>query len=89
MREVQQSRKVMEQKMNMTLEEVTALLDTISTKLKTDGTFTMIHNNEEIKVTPADIVKAEVKYKEELKKYTFELELTWPKGQPINKIEIK
>jgi len=64
----------------MSLEEAVNFLETIVTKLKNEGTFTLTHAGKTFQVSPASQVELEVKLEEKGNERQFEVELEWIEG---------
>lgn len=70
------------------LEQATALLETIVAKLKEQGKFTFKQGETEIEIQPSGQIQTEIKYEVKGDKHSFEIELEWIPGQADQKMEI-
>jgi len=65
----------------MSLENAASFLETVATKLKNEGSFTLTHGGQTYTVNPSSQVELEVKYeKKRSGKMQFELEIEWREG---------
>lgn len=61
----------------MPREQAAALLESIATKLREDGSFTLTLGEKSQLVEPAEIVELEIELEEKNGKYELEFELEW------------
>jgi len=64
----------------MPREQAAALLESIATKLREDGSFTLNLGEQSQLVEPAEIVELEIELEEKNGKYELEFELEWYEG---------
>ncbi|HLS65390.1 MAG TPA: amphi-Trp domain-containing protein [Pseudogracilibacillus sp.] len=64
----------------MSLDEAVNFLETIVSKLKNEGEFTLTHAGKTYTVSPASQVELEVKLEEKGNERQFEVELEWTEG---------
>ena len=67
------------------LEQATALLETIVAKLKEQGKFTFKQGETEIEIQPSGQIQTEIKYEVKGDKHSFEIELEWIPDKLIKK----
>ncbi|MGM9926794.1 MAG: amphi-Trp domain-containing protein [Bacillus sp. (in: firmicutes)] len=73
-----------------TVGELAELLESIAQKLKNQGTFAFVQNDNETIVQPNERVKTEVKYTQKGAKHSIEIEFDWIEGAKApSKIEIR
>ncbi len=70
------------------LQEFTSMLETLTSRLKEQGSFTITQGTEAVQVQPADQVEVEIKYEIKGDKHSFELELEWYEGQKGGTVSI-
>lgn len=61
----------------MSLEQAAQILNTLATRLKEEGTFTLTHGEQTHEVTPSPNVELEIKLEKTNGKTKFEVELEW------------
>lgn len=73
----------------MSREQAAILLESIATKLKEEGSFTLNLGEKSQLVEPADMVKLEVELEEKNGEYEFELELEWKEGASKRQLSVE
>lgn len=68
-----------EEKMSLT--NAVTYFETISQKLKEEGSFTLTHNGKTIEIKPSSTVELEIKVEKQQDKHKFEIELEWTEGE--------
>ncbi|RFA32598.1 hypothetical protein CAI16_17505 [Virgibacillus dokdonensis] len=74
-------------KEKMGRDQAAAMLQSIATKLKEEGSFTLHQGEQSQIVEPAESVTVEIELEERNGKYEFEFELEWQEGE--NKAPLK
>lgn len=72
----------------MTLDKAADFLETVATKLKEEGSFSLTHGEKTHDITPSANVEFEVKLEKRGDKYELEFELEWVDGQDNSGLEI-
>lgn len=72
----------------MPLNKAANFLETVATKLKEEGTFTLTHGEKTYEVTPSSNVEFEVKLEKRGNKHELEFELEWVEGEENPGLEI-
>lgn len=65
----------------MSLANAAAYFESISRKLKEEGSFTLNLNGKTVEIKPSSSVELEIKVEKENDKHKFEMELEWVEGQ--------
>ncbi len=65
----------------MSLANAITYLETITNKLKEQGSFTLSHNGKPIEVKPSSTVELEIKVEKRQDKQKFEIEVEWTEGE--------
>lgn len=73
----------------MSLANAVTYFETIATKLKEEGSFTLTHNGKTFDIKPSSTVELEIKVEVEGDKKKFELELEWVEGEKDTTLTIE
>lgn len=73
----------------MSLANAATYFETIATKLKEEGAFTLTHNGKTFEIKPSSTVELEIKVELENEKQKFELELEWVEGEDDTTLTIE
>lgn len=73
---------------NLTQNEVADFLEKIAAKIREEGEFTFVQNEQDIPITFSDHIKTEIEYKQKGERHTFEIELKWYENKNQGKIKI-
>ncbi|MBM7714339.1 amphi-Trp domain-containing protein [Bacillus thermophilus] len=83
-----QTNRLISYKEKMGREQAASLLQTIATKLKEEGSFTLHQGEQAQKVEPGEFVTVEIELEERNGKYEFEFELEWHEGEENKPLKI-
>lgn len=72
-------------KEHQSLQEFANMLETIAKKLREDGQFIFMQDQEQVEVQPANQVKVEYQYTLKGDKHSFEIEFDWYTGDRAKK----
>lgn len=72
----------------MSLANAAAYFESISRKLKEEGSFTLNLNGQTVEIKPSSTVELEIKVEKENDKHKFEMELEWIEGQVEQTLKI-
>lgn len=73
---------------NLTRNELADFLEKIAEKIRQEGSFTFVQNEQDVQINFAEQVKTEIEYEQQGDKHEFEIEIKWYEGQKQGKMEI-
>lgn len=73
---------------NLTQNELADFLAKIAEKIRQEGSFTFVQNEQDVQIHFAKQVKTEIEYIQQGNKHEFEIEIKWYEGQKTGKMEI-
>lgn len=89
MKEQKRTKKVLiDYATNLSRNELADFLEKIASKIRDEGSFTFVQNDQDVLVSFPENVKTEIEYEVQGDKHEFEIEVEWREGQKHGKMNI-